>query len=98
MGRMQETCGAVTGALMVIGLKHGKSNTEEEHLKQISYDLVRKFTGMFEARNKTIKCRDLIGIDISTKEGLEKAREMGLFTSLCAKHVQDAVEITEIIL
>jgi len=55
---------------MVIGLKHGKSNSEEDHLKQLSYDLVNKFTEMFKARNKTIKCRDLIGIDISTKEGL----------------------------
>jgi len=98
MGRMQETCGAVTGAFMVIGLKHGKSNSEEEYLKQLSYDLVNKFTEMFRTRNKTIKCRDLIGIDISTKEGLEKARDMGLFTSLCAKYVQDTVEIIEIIL
>lgn len=98
MGRMQETCGAVTGAFLVIGLKHGKSNPDEDHLKQLSYDLVNKFTEMFRERNKTIKCRDLIGIDISTKEGLEKARETGLFTSLCAKCVQDAVEIIEIIL
>jgi len=98
MGRMQETCGAVTGAFMVIGLKHGKSNTDEERLKQLSYDLVNKFTEMFRERNKTIKCRDLIGMDISTREGLQKARDMGLFTSLCAKYVRDAVEIIEIIL
>jgi hypothetical protein len=77
---------------MVIGLKHGKSNLEEEHLKELSYELVNKFTEMFKARNKTIKCRDLIGIDISTKEDLEKARDRGLFTSLCSKYVQDAVE------
>ncbi|RPJ11189.1 MAG: C_GCAxxG_C_C family protein, partial [Desulfobacteraceae bacterium] len=43
MGRMQETCGAVTGAFMVIGLKYGKSNQEEEHLKQLSYELVNNF-------------------------------------------------------
>jgi C_GCAxxG_C_C family probable redox protein len=98
MGRMQETCGAVTGAFMVIGLKHGKSNLEEEHLKELSYELVNKFTEMFQSRNKTIKCRDLIGIDISTKEGLEKARELGIFDTLCVKFVKDAVEIIETIL
>jgi C_GCAxxG_C_C family probable redox protein len=98
MGKMQETCGAVTGAFMVIGLKHGKSNSEEEHLKQLSYDLVKKFTGMFKERNKTINCMALIGIDISTKEGFEKARTAGLFETLCAKYVRDAVEITELIL
>lgn len=98
MGRMQETCGAVTGAFMVIGLKHGKSSPEEEHLKELSYELVNKFTEMFQSRNRTIKCRDLIGIDISSKEGFERARELGIFDTLCVKFVKDAVEITETIL
>lgn len=98
MGRMQETCEAVTGAFMVIGLKHGKSNREEEHLKQLSYELVNNFTERFKSRNKTIKCRDLIEIDISTKEGLEKARELGIFDTFCVKFVKDAVEIIEDIL
>ncbi len=98
MGRMQETCGAVTGAFMVIGLKYGKSNQEEEHLKQLSYELVNNFTERFKSRNRTIRCRDLIGIDISTKEGLEKARELGIFDTLCVKFVRDAVEIIEDIL
>jgi len=44
------------------------------------------------------ECRDLIGIDISTKEGLEKARELGIFDTLCVKFVKDAVEIIETIL
>lgn len=95
---MQETCEAVTGAFMVIGLKHGKSNREEEHLKQLSYELVNNFTERFKSRNKTIKCRDLIEIDISTKEGLEKARELGIFDTFCVKFVKDAVEIIEDIL
>jgi len=98
MGRMQETCGAVTGAFMVIGLKHGKSNREEDHLKELSYKLVNNFTERFKSRNKTIRCRDLIGIDISTKEGLEKARKLGIFDTLCVKFVKDSVEITEEIL
>jgi len=83
---------------MVIGLKYGKSNQEEEHLKQLSYELVNNFTERFKSRNRTIRCRDLIGIDISTKEGLEKARELGIFDTLCVKFVRDAVEIIEDIL
>jgi hypothetical protein len=64
----------------------------------LSYELVNKFAERFKARNKTIKCRDLIGMDILTRAGLQKARDLGLFTSLCAKYVQDAVEIIETIL
>jgi C_GCAxxG_C_C family probable redox protein len=33
MGRMGETCGAVTGAFMVIGLKYGKTRVEDEETK-----------------------------------------------------------------
>ena len=40
-------------------------------------------------------CRDLIGIDISTKEGLERARDLGIFDTLSVPFVKDAVEIIE---
>ena len=34
MGRMGETCGAVTGAFMVIGLRYGKTRIEDERAKR----------------------------------------------------------------
>ena len=88
------TCGAVTGAFMVLGLKYG--NTEEnKNTKENTYRKVVQFTNKFNARNQTVKCHDLLGCDITTREGLEIARRKGVFSSICPKLVQDAAEILE---
>lgn len=52
MGRMGETCGAVTSAFMVLGLKYGRIKAEDEETKEKTYDLVREFVKRFESRNK----------------------------------------------
>lgn len=95
MGRMQETCGAVTGAFMVIGLKYGKYNADDKLSKDITYEKVREFSKKFNELNNSLKCRDLIGIDISTMDGLELAKQREVFEKLCVKFIQDAVGILE---
>jgi C_GCAxxG_C_C family probable redox protein len=95
MGRMQETCGAVTGAFMVIGLKHGKYNVDDKVSKEITYEKVREFSKKFNEQNNSLKCRDLIGVDLSTMDGLELAKEKEVFEKLCVKYIQDTVGILE---
>ncbi len=98
MGRMGKTCGAVTGAFMVIGLKYGNTRAEDSETKEKAYRLVNEFTKRFEARNKTIECRKLLGYDISTPEGYKLIYEKGITKDLCPGFVKDAAEILEEIL
>ena len=93
MGRTARTCGAVTGAFMVLGLKYGNADINEKEAKERVYGLVREFTRRFESRNSSTVCRELLGCDISKPEGIKAARENGLFTSVCPKMVREAVEI-----
>ena len=95
IGRMALTCGAVTGAFMVIGLKYGNIDTNEKEIKEKTYGLVREFARRFEKHNGSSICRELLGCDISEPEGLRSAKENGLFTSVCPGLVQDAVGILE---
>jgi C_GCAxxG_C_C family probable redox protein len=95
MGRMAETCGAVTGAIMVLGLRHGTATTDRES-KERTYQQVAEFVRRFKARNGTVICRELLGCDLSTPEGLQRAYDENLFTTLCPKFVQDAVEVLEV--
>jgi C_GCAxxG_C_C family probable redox protein len=96
IGRMGETCGAVTGALMVIGLKYGQTTSEDKAAKEKSYELVRQFAERFKARNRgCLACRELLGADIGTPEGMQKIREKQAFTTMCPKFVRDAAEIVE---
>ncbi len=95
MARMGETCGAVTGAFMVMGLKHGRSRVEDEQAKEKTYELMHEFMRKFKERNTSILCNVLLGFDISTPEGRKLAAEKDTHANLCPKYVRDAAEILE---
>lgn len=95
MARMGETCGAVTGALMVIGLKHGKTKADDDEAREKTYELANQFALRFKARNKSVLCRELLGYDLSMEQGREAVAEKNLFMTLCPRFVQDAAEILE---
>jgi C_GCAxxG_C_C family probable redox protein len=93
--RMGETCGAVTGALMVIGLRYASDNCCMPEGRIEVCSRVLEFADRFRGRNRSILCRELLGYDISTPEGAQKAHELNLFKTTCVKLVKDAVTILE---
>ena len=95
MGHSGETCGAVTGAFMVIGLKYGQADADDTEPKKKTCRLATEFAEIFKARNGSINCTELLGCDLSTPEGMLRAKEQDLFTTLCPTFVQDAAEIFE---
>jgi C_GCAxxG_C_C family probable redox protein len=95
MGRMAETCGAVTGAFMVIGLKYGSVDAEDRRAKEKTHEVVKEFARRFTSRNGSLICRELLGCDIGTPGGLQSAKESKLFHTACPKFVQDAAQIVE---
>ena len=95
MGRSGNTCGAVTGAFMVLGLARGMRRAEDAAAKETTYALVREFSRHFTDQHATLACRELLGVDIGTAEGRQAAKERGLFTTLCKELIQDAVIILE---
>ena len=95
MGHIGETCGAVTGALMLIGLKYGKFEVEDLESKEITYNMVHEFATRFKAINGSVRCKDLLTVDIGVPEELQLARDRNLFKTLCPKYIKDAVVLIE---
>lgn len=95
MGRMACTCGAVTGAFMLIGLKHGKYKEEDNVARELSYRLVREFSEKFKAVNGSLLCRELLNCDLSTPEGVAYNKENGITAKLCPEFVRDSAQIIE---
>jgi C_GCAxxG_C_C family probable redox protein len=95
IARTGETCGAVTGALMALGLRHAATRAEDKETKERMYEIAKDFLARFKARGHALRCKDLLGIDVSTHEGHELARERGLFRDVCPGLVRDAAEILE---
>ncbi|PWB72183.1 hypothetical protein C3F09_06995 [candidate division GN15 bacterium] len=98
MARMGDTCGAVTGALMVIGFKYGKSKAEDDAAKEKSYEVAREFVSQFKERHGSIVCRELAGCDLNTSEGRQEFEEKQVGKTVCPHLVGEAVEILERIL
>ncbi len=98
MGRLCEVCGALTGAFMVIGLKHGKVATDGSRYgsnTETTYRLVEELAEKFRAKNGSIYCRELIGHDLRVPEERAKVVELGLFSTTCRKCILDSVELLE---
>jgi C_GCAxxG_C_C family probable redox protein len=98
IGRMGKTCGAVTGALMVIGLKHGQVNLADEESSQRTYTLVKEFIDRFTAIHSSIECKELIGYDLSNSGELKSAIDSGVFQNKCPNFVYDSALILEEVL
>ena len=86
-------CGAVSGALMVLGLQYGNADGEDQPAKVQTYGLAGKFIQEFKRRHQTTICRELIGIDLGVPGEFERAREIGVFDTTCPLFVRSAVEI-----
>ena len=94
MGRMAGTCGAVTGAFMVLGLERGQASPERE-AKEAIYRRIREYADRFRTRHGSLLCRELLECDISEPGGLQRARELELFSKVCPQFVRDACEMLE---
>ena len=95
MGRLQETCGAVSGAYLLIGLKYGQHSKDDASAKEKTYALVREFAKSFKERNKTTNCLELLGVDLTAGD---RRTAMERVKIVCPKIIQDAAEIIERIL
>jgi len=96
MARCQLTCGAVTGALMVLGLAFGRAAEDPYRKTAETYDKANVFFEQFIKRNGSVNCKELLqGLDMNDPADWKKIQEAGLIQTSCLKYVRDAVEIAE---
>lgn len=97
MGRLQKTCGAVTGAYIWLGVAYATDGLPLSEDKDKLYDRVREFNRIFVARNGSDRCSELLGEDLSTPEGRSRIARNRLSEKICEKCISDAIEIIEIL-
>lgn len=95
MARTGKTCGAVTGAYMVLGLAHPLSIENPRANLEKTYALIREFNRQFKKQHGSLLCKTILGVDLNTPAGLSAAREKNLFTTVCPVFVGDAARILE---
>jgi C_GCAxxG_C_C family probable redox protein len=95
MGRLQGTCGAVTGAYLVMGNICGRKYEDNIARKEAVYALVQKFSARFTELNGSTDCISLLKTEIRTAEGHDNAKKNHLFETVCEKCIKDALTIVK---
>jgi len=93
IGRRGSVCGALSGAVMALGLKYGRDTVKE---KERAENCIQKALECYTRFNKkfgTILCYDLIKCDLSTPEGYKQFRKSGLRETNCTKYIREAMQI-----
>jgi C_GCAxxG_C_C family probable redox protein len=89
-----KTCGAVTGSIMVIGLKYGSGLITDQYSKDICSQIIQEFSHRFTARRKSLECGEILlmnNINPKDPKEMRNLREK----KLCDKIIKDAAEILE---
>ena len=94
MGRMREVCGAVSGALMVLGIARGYSDPQDAAAKKAHYQLIQDFAARFKEINGSIICRELLqGVPVTKGTEPEARSETFYKKRPCVEYVRDAAGI-----
>jgi len=93
--RSGEVCGAVSAAVLVVGLKHGQFIADDIEAKTNCNEKTVEFLAHFKEKHQTIICRELLGIDTSIGDGRKQAMERNLFRLICDDLVKSAISILE---
>lgn len=96
MGRKEEVCGAVTGGILVLGLRHGRGSKDGRPFQEVTYKKTRELMDSFAATRGSCICRQLLGgCDLTTEAGQQHFKENELAKKVCRPCVQTIVEILE---
>ena len=92
LGRHGEICGAITGAVMAIGLKYGRSDAKDPEAKEKAYAIVDDFMKTFKSKFQNVRCIDITGCNMLTPGGLQKAKDNKVHKNVCTDLVVFATE------
>lgn len=91
-----ETCGCVTGALLLLGLSHAPESMDEaEKMGALLQEQVAHFEERFLQKRKSLLCKELLGMDLSEPGQMKAAAEQGLFADICAPLLAETCQILE---
>lgn len=95
MGKLQLTCGAVTGSFMVLSQYNSRIYLDDKKSKEKTNFMIQKFSDNFISIHGTMDCSSLLNCDLKTEEGQNYARENNLYEKVCEKCVSDSIDIIE---
>jgi len=99
IGRKQEVCGAVSGAIIILGAKYGRKENEPIGKIETTYNKAQEFIDEFAKEKGTVRCSELLqGCNLLTEEGQKLFKEKKMKREICFKCVELTCNILQKIL
>ncbi len=96
MGRMRETCGAVSAMFMVAGIVKGYDDISTDEPKKAHYELIQAMAAEFKKAHGTITCRELLaGLGTDSKPTPSARTEEYYKVRPCVRFVATAADIVD---
>ena len=95
MGRVQDVCGAISGAIVILGLSSGFKKGDGRDKINSVYSKVHRLIDEFTAREGTIKCRELLGCDLTSEEGHKYFVDHKLREKKCGEYIRLCCELLD---
>jgi len=93
IGREGEVCGALSGAVMGLGLKFGRDAPGFTEDGKRPYWYATELVKGFQALHGDLRCRDLLGLDLTDPEDYRKYSERNLWATKCRDLITSATEL-----
>jgi C_GCAxxG_C_C family probable redox protein len=90
-----QTCGAVLGSYIVLGLRYGIDQARDQEGKARLRMILDAFSEKFIKEYKSLNCKDILGMDVSREDELEELRRKNVFRELYPQVVRTAASILE---
>ena len=90
MGRLQETCGALTGAFMALGLAHGFTDPKDHATRDRLLAETKQLAATFRQEHGALSCRELLGCDLNTAEGQAFHKDQQQRQAICTRCVRSS--------
>jgi len=90
VSRLGSICGALSGAIMAMGMVEGRNDPADSDAKLNLYKKAMVLIDAFNAEFKNTDCRELTGCDMLTEAGQKKFENEKIHEKICSKFVEFA--------
>lgn len=97
MGRLRDTCGAVSGMVLAASMLRGYQDPKAVKEKKETYQMIQELVNRFKEENGAYVCRELLGAkNADTDPGSPSDRTAGYYKKRpCKELVEQAAQILE---
>lgn len=95
MGKMQKTCGVVTGSFMVLGIYNSQKHGDNIKARTATNKMIQGFSVDFKALHGSLDCKVLLNCDFTTDEGEKQFKDKDLKKNVCSKCILDSISLLE---